>query len=111
MSEPSGNIVTALITGGLGTALGGIVIAIVQVISGKGESRAAATDRITNAAGNLTDRLDAMNTRLEAENRTLREAVLLLTDVLDEVLPQIHGSADAVTKLRAARRAARRMVV
>jgi hypothetical protein len=85
--------VPALITGGLGAAVGSIGTALIQTLSGRGVSRAEAADRVTNAAGNLADRLDRMNTTLERENIAMRKAVVALTDVMDEVIPLIPDAA------------------
>lgn len=101
MSEPS--VLGTIVTGGLGATVGGLLTALLNVWSRRGESRAAAADLVTKAAGTLVDRLDR-------ENKALREAVLLLTDVLDEVLPQLEAPSDAVAKLKAAKLAAQRAV-
>jgi NAD(P)H-hydrate repair Nnr-like enzyme with NAD(P)H-hydrate dehydratase domain len=58
--------ITALITGGLGATLGGIITAIVQVVSRRSESRATAADLVTRAASNLVDRLEKENAELRA---------------------------------------------
>lgn len=83
------NLATALITGGVGAALGSIGTALIQTMSKRGESRAVAADRVTNAAGNLADRLDRMNAMLERQNAQLRSAILAVSDVMDEVVPLI----------------------
>lgn len=95
--------VDSLITGGVGAALGGIITAIVQVISTHGESRANAAAIVTKAAGSMVERLDQ-------ENKQLREAVLLLTDVLDEIIPVIQAPPEALEKLKEAKKAAQRAV-
>ena len=100
------NMATALITGGVGAAIGSIGTAIIQTVSKKGESRAAAADRVTNAAGNLADRLDRMNTHLEDENTQMRVAINALVDVVEEVIPMLSNDR-ARAKARAAIRAAR----
>jgi len=86
MSDTS-NVITALITGGLGAAMGSIGTAAIQSISSKGESRAIAADRVTHAAGNLADRLDRMNVRLEEENVAMRKAMVALTEAIEDLLP------------------------
>lgn len=102
MADGAG-LLAALASGGLGAAIGGVLTAIVQAVSRKGESRATAADLVTKAAGTLVDRLDR-------ENKQLREAVLLLTDVLDEVLDEIQAPPEAIAKLREAKRAAQQAV-
>lgn len=99
------NLATALITGGVGAALGSIGTALVQTLSKRGESRAVAADRVTHAAGNLADRLDRMNASLEAENSLMRQAIIALADVMDEVVPLLPDEQRA--KARAAISAAR----
>lgn len=98
----SGNVLTTLITGGLGATLGGIVTAVLQVAGKRGESKATAADLVSKAAGTIV-------TRLDAENRNLREAILLLIEVLDEVAPALHS--DVAKKLNDARRAAERAIL
>lgn len=94
---------SSLVTGGIGAALGGIVTALIQVVSTHGESRASAAAIVTKAAGGMVDRLDR-------DNKQLREAVLLLTDVLDEIMPQLQAPPEAILKLKAAKVAAQRAV-
>ena len=101
MSE--GGWVASLITGGIGAALGGIATAIIQVMSSRGESRANAAAIVTKAAGSMVDRLDR-------ENKQLREAILLLTDVLDDIMPVIEAPDDVLHKLKAAKLAAQKAV-
>lgn len=103
MSEPQSTLITTLVTGGVGATVGSVVTALIQVFSRRGESKAAAADLVTKAASTIIERLDR-------ENKSLREAVLLLTDVLDEVLPQLHAPEDALRKLKAAKRAAQKAV-
>lgn len=102
MSEPS-NLLSTLITGGLGATVGGVLTAVIQMFGRRSESRAAAADLITKAAGSMVDRLDR-------ENKALREAVLLLTEVLDEVLPQIHAPEEVLAMLKSAKLAAQKAV-
>ena len=70
MAETS-SILSTLISGGLGATIGGVVTATIQVFSHRGESKAAAADLITKAAGSMVE-------RFEQENKQLRKAVLLL---------------------------------
>ena len=81
------DVVTTLITGGIGATMGTIITAIIQSISKRSESRAIAADRVTNAAGNLADRLDKINGDLESENRHMREALIALAEGIEEMLP------------------------
>lgn len=97
MSETT-NLASALITGGVGAAIGSIGTALVQLISKRGESRAIAADRVSNAAGNLADRLDRMNAALEKQNAQLRTAVIAVSEVMDELIPLV---SDDVVRERA----------
>jgi hypothetical protein len=89
----------AILIGSGGAGVIGVVVAAIQSLSRSGTARAEAANLVTRAAGEMGD-------RLHEDNIKLREAVLLLTDVLDEVLPQIQAPGDAVEKLKKAKRAA-----
>ena len=98
------DMVSAIISGGLGAALGSIGTAAIQSISSRGEARAVAADRVTNAAGNLADRLDKMNSALEdrlarseAQNTQMRQAMVALTEAVQDLLPIVP---DDVTRRR-----------
>lgn len=104
MSDPGGfPLLSTLVTGGLGATLGSVLTAVLQVVSKRGESRANAADLVTKAASSIMDRLDR-------ENKALRQAVLLLTDVLDEALPQLQAPEEMLAKLKAAKLAAQMAV-
>ena len=105
-------LLPAIITGGLGAAVGSIGTALIQSMSSRGEARAVAADRVTNAAGNLADRLDKMNTKLEDriatrenENHRLREAIIALTEAVEDLIPL--APEPARTKAKEAVRIAR----
>lgn len=100
----SHNVLTAVLTGGLGATLGGILTAVIQTFSKRGESKAAAADLVSKAAGTIVARLDA-------ENKALREAILLLIEVMDEVTPALHAQPEVTEKLHSARRAAERAIL
>lgn len=100
----SNNILTTLVTGGLGATFGGIITAVLQVVGKRGESKAAAADLVSKAAGSIVARLDQ-------ENKALREAILLLIEVMDEVAPDLIVHPQVSRKLLAARRAAERAIL
>lgn len=102
-------VVPALVTGGLGATIGSIGTAVVQSMSSRGESRAIAADRVTNAAGNLADRLDKFNSKLEQENRRLRLAVSSLCEAIEDIIPTI-GDESVRDRAHAAVVEARRVV-
>lgn len=90
------DLVPALVTGGIGAAVGSIGTALVQSVSSRGEARAVAADRVTNAAGNLADRMDRMNTTLverlsksEEQNIQMRRAMVSLTEAVEDLLPVV----------------------
>ena len=102
MSEWS-PLVNGIVTGGLGVTAGSIVTTLLQMWGKKGESRARAADLVTGAAERII-------TRLDRENQEMREAIILLTDVLDQVLPEIHATPATLDKLKRAKQAAQRAV-
>lgn len=95
--------VSVLAASGVVGTVGGVLTAAVQLFGKRSESKAAAADLVTSAAGRMVE-------RLELENQQLREAVLLLTDVLDEVMPLLDAPPDALLRLRQARRAIMKVV-
>ena len=103
------DLIPALLTGGLGAAIGGVGTAVVQTVSSRGISRAEAADRVTNAAGNLADRLDKDIARQDAEIARMREALALLTEAVEDLLAEPGEAAkkkarQAVMKARIALR-------
>lgn len=104
-------VINALVTGGIGAAVGSIAVAVINSWSKKGESRAAAADLVTNASVGLIDRLEKTNTRLDGENKHLRSAILTLTDAVDECLTvaaEPNPSPIALERVRAKLREANR---
>lgn len=102
-----GSVVTALVTGGAGVSLGAIGTAVVQAFSGKNQNRAQAADLVADAAGNLADRLSKLNEKLDGENRQLRNAILLLTDQVDTVLPFVTAPPNTIATLKKANNSAK----
>lgn len=104
------SIVSALVSGGVGVSMGAIGTAVVQSVSGKSESRAHAADMVADAAGNLADRLSKLNEKLDGENRQMRTAILLLTDVVDQILPLVNAPPQTVAQLKKVNNAAKMAV-
>lgn len=84
-------ILPALLTGGFGAAIGGVGIALIQSFSSKGISRAEAADRVTQAAGNLADRLDREIARRDHQIEKMRKAMVLLTEAIEDLLPMVES--------------------
>ena len=97
-----GGAVSALAYAGIGAGLGTVGAAVISSRSGKGESRAHAADLLTNAAGELMDRLSASNKEADETNRNLRTTLQSVTDVLDMLLPYMTGVVppDVITEAR-----------
>lgn len=106
----TGSVIEALLVGGGGVSIGAIATAIVQSMTGKSESRAHAADMVADAAGNLADRLSKLNEKLDGENRQMRTAILLLTDVVDQVSPLINAPPQTIAQLKKVNNAAKMAV-
>lgn len=90
MSTPSwGSVVPALVSGGFGAGLATVVVAVIQTLSKKSESRATAAELITDAAGTLAAQQGETILRLEARIERQATAIVALTAILDEMLPQV----------------------
>ncbi len=100
---PANEIITAMITGGVGATIGSIATATIQSLSGRAKSRAEAADLITGASNRIIN-------RLEIENKSMREAIVLLTEINDEIVWELKelGADEALTeKLRKINRSAK----
>ena len=84
-----------IVAGGGGTLIGSIVTAFIQTLGARGKDRAAAADVSVGAATRMMD-------RLEKENFQMREAIIALTDVLDELITDVELPAGSRAKLREA---------
>lgn len=101
------SVVGTIITGGLGATLGGVMTALIQVLSKKSESRAKAADIVADAAGGLADRLNHMNEDLTKDNKVLRQSVLVLIGVVDAAVLDLPPGSPWAEKLRHASEAAK----
>lgn len=108
------DVVNSLVSGGVGAAIASILSAAINSWSKKGESRANAADLVTSAAGGLVDRLEKENARLNDTNKKLRECVLDLTDIIDDLIPlATRGKGeemDLLIKVREVNRKAKLLV-
>ncbi len=101
---------SVLITGGLGVTLGSIGVAAIQAFTKRNENRAHAADLVSDAAGNLADRLSKLNDKLDGENRQMRMALLMLTDVVDQIIPLVNAPPTVIANLKKANNAAKMAV-
>lgn len=98
--------INSVVSGGVGASIASVIVAVVQTVSKKGESRANAADLIASAAGDLTERINTLNEQLERDNRHMRAALLSIIDCLDELITSHAVPADMADQLRSARREA-----
>lgn len=103
----SGESLGVLITGGLGVTLGSIGAAAVQAFTRRSENRAHAADMVADAAGNLADRLSRLNDKLDGDNKQMRNAILLLTEVVDQIIPLVSAPPQTIAHLKKANNAAK----
>jgi len=100
VADNSSNIVGWIVAGGGGTLIGSIVTAFIQTLGARGKDRASAADVSVSAATRMMD-------RLQSENLKMREAIVLLTEVLDDVIDDLNVPEAAKVKLRAANKQAK----
>lgn len=99
--------ISALAYAGVGAGVGSIGAAIVSTHASKGESRAHAANLISEAAAGLAERQVEIIDRITDQNERMRQAIILLSDVLDELLPQLPLSAPDMNRLKKATNAAK----
>lgn len=104
---PVAQTLGVIITGGLGVTIGSVGAAVIQAFTRRSENRAHAADMVADAAGNLADRLTKLNDELEGENRQMRNALLLLTDVVDQIIPLVNAPPSTIAQLKKANNAAK----
>lgn len=97
------NVIPTLISGGFGAGITAILVATIQNFGKKKESRASAADLITNAAGEIVD-------RLQKENIRMRKSLLLLTDVLDGIIEDMAVDPELKVKLKQVNRKAKESI-
>lgn len=107
MSSHQDAIIPAIVSGGFGAGLATIIVAVIQAIGKKSESRANAADLITDAAGALAARQSETISRLELRIDRQATAIIALTAVLDELLPNLELDTKEKRKLATAIRAAK----
>lgn len=100
MAGNSTNVLTGFIAAGGGTLLGSVATAFFQTMGNKGRNRAEAADLTVTAAGRIID-------RLEKENIEMRKAILLITQIIDELIEDLPMNDRTKSKLRRANNAAK----
>ena len=100
MASDDNNIIGWLVAGGGGTILGSIIMSVISIMGTKGKDRASAADVSVSAATKMMD-------RLEAENVAMREAIVIVTEILDEIVSNVEMPPKTAVKLREANRAAK----
>ena len=95
MADQGGLVIGWIVAGGGGTLIGSVVTAFIQSWGARGKDRASAADVSVGAATRMMD-------RLEKENFQMREAIIALTDVLDELITDVELPAGSRAKLREA---------
>ena len=95
MADQGGSVIGWIVAGGGGTLIGSVITAFVQTLGSRGKDRASAADVSVGAATRMMDRLERENTRM-------REAIIALTDVLDELISDVDLSSDSRARLREA---------
>lgn len=110
MSSGVDTTLIASLVGLVTAALGAIGSEVVRHMTTKKETSAHAIEMMTDAAGNLADRLARLNERLDGENRQLRTAIMLLTDVVDQIIPLVSAPPHVVAELKKANNAAKMAV-
>lgn len=101
------SVASLLVSGGLGAAITAFATPLIQHFSHRSETRAHAADLIAEAAGNVTDRISKLNEQLDARNRQMRTAIMLLTDAVDQVIPSIDSTPSVIEQLKKANKAAK----
>lgn len=103
-------VTNSVVSGGIGVTATAVIVAGLQTLSKRGTERATAADLISTAGGNLADRLDKLNQRLNEENKQLRDAVMALADCAAEMLDYMDAPPEKVSKMKTCIRAARRII-
>lgn len=67
---------------------------------------AAESDALHNLKA-IAEQMDELRARYERENARMRTAIILLTDVVDEILPFVVTDEAVIARARAANQAAR----
>lgn len=96
-----------LIAFGGGGALSGVIIAVLSGLFSRGKQKADAAKSLTDATSAFTHAVTELNVSLREEIRLLKNAIISLTDVVDEIVPHIGLDDIQRQRLKAANNAAK----
>lgn len=100
MSSEVNSLAGWIIVGGGGTVLGSLGVAVIQTFGKRGRDRAEAADLSTSAASRVIE-------RLEHENVRMREALIVLAQIIDVVIEDLPEEHEHKAVLRDALKAAK----
>jgi hypothetical protein len=93
---------------GGGAAFGAVITKSIDAVVGRNNRKADAAKALTEAEMQFTEAVSQLNVNLHKEISVLRQAILSLTDAVDEILPHIEGLTDIQReRLRAVNNAAK----
>lgn len=72
-------------------ALGGIIVKVIDIFVGRNNRKIDAAKALTEATIHFTAAVSELNVNLHKEISVLKNAILSLTDAVDEILPHIEG--------------------
>ena len=99
--------VELLVAGGGGAVIGGIVTKVVEYILSRETRRVDSAQAVTDMTIDVLRAVAAMNNELQTQIAQLRQAIIVLTDAVDEILPHVTGlSEEQRTRLQEANNAA-----
>ncbi len=83
---------------GGGAILGSVLTKVIDSVTTRAGRRADAAKALTEATTNFTAAVTELNINLHKEITLLKQAILTLTDTVDEILPYIQGLTDEQRK-------------
>lgn len=91
-------IIEILVAGGGGAVLGGGFTKLLDHILSRRDRKVDQAEALTKATIQFTDAVTELNTNLHKEIRVLKEAIICLTNAVDEILPHVEGLTDLQRK-------------
>lgn len=107
--SPTGgmSLVDFISSAGIGALICGVLVALINGIFSRGGKRADAAKALIEANQGFTSNVVAQYQSVHRELDELKTAVMALTDVIDEILPNVDIPPDAKRRLREAYTAAK----